>query len=111
MSSMNEYKNFSMQFPRKGYGRIFVEKEEDVKKVEEIMRELDPDEFGWYYPTGEFLGGNHERLVTTFSKENFKSIYVGKFDDMDMGEVMKRACEKGIHCFVVFGKVNSTDGF
>ena len=29
---MNEYKNFSMQFPRKGYGRIFVEKEEDVKK-------------------------------------------------------------------------------
>ena len=41
-------KNFSMQFPRKGYGRIFVEKEEDVKKVEEIMRKLDPDEFGWY---------------------------------------------------------------
>lgn len=58
-----------MQFPRKGYGRIFVEKEEDVKKVEEIMRKLDPDEFGWYYPTGEFLGGNHERLVTTFLKE------------------------------------------
>ena len=24
---MNEYKNFSMQFQRKGYGRIFVEKE------------------------------------------------------------------------------------
>lgn len=57
------------------------------------------------------MGGNNERLVTTFSEENFKSIYVGKFDDMDIGEVLKRAWKKGIHCFVLFGKANITDEF
>ena len=107
---MDEYKNYDMKFSRKGYGRIFVEKEEDVQKVEDIMREIDEEEFE-YYPTGKYMGGNNERLVTAFSEENFKSIYVGKFDDMDIGEVLKRAWKKGIHCFVLFGKANMMDGF
>lgn len=29
------------EFPRKGYGRIFVEKEEDIAKVKEIIRNMD----------------------------------------------------------------------
>lgn len=34
---MDEYKNYDMKFSRKGYGRIFVQKEKDVQKVEDIM--------------------------------------------------------------------------
>ena len=99
------------EFPRKGYGRIFVEKEEDIEKIEEIIREIDKYEFDGYYPTGNYFGGNNERLTTVFSEENFKSIYVGKFDDMDMTKVLKKAWEQGIHCFIVFGKCNEFDGF
>lgn len=103
---MDTYKNYSMTFDRKGYGRIFVEKEEDVVKVEEIIKETDSDEYR-YLPTGD--GWVNERLVTTFSEENFNSIYVGKFDDMDIGQVLKKAWSQGIHCFAVFGKVNEFD--
>lgn len=106
---MSEWKNGQMMFGRKDYGRIFVEKEEDVQKVEDIMKEIDPHEFNWYYPTGDYMGGNHERLVTVFSEKNYKSIYVGKFDDMDISKVLKKAWEQGIHCFAVFGKCNQYD--
>ena len=105
------YVNYEMKFSRKGYGRIFVEKEEDVEKVENIIKEIDEHEFEWYYPTGEYMGGNNERLVTAYSKENYKSIYVGKFDDMDISQVLNKAWEQGIHCFVVFGKCNEFDNF
>jgi hypothetical protein len=107
---MNYYDNYEMKFDRKGYGRIFVEKESDVAALEDIIKEIDPYEFEWYYPTGNYMGGNNERLVTTYSDENFKSIYVGKFDDMNMVKVLKRAWDEGIHCFVVFGKINQFDG-
>lgn len=103
-----EWDNYEMHFSRKGYGRIFVENESDVQKVEDIIRELDSYEFS-YYPTGDYLGGKNERLVTVFSEKNYKSIYVGKFDDMDIGKVLKKAWEQGIHCFAVFGKCNEFD--
>lgn len=95
-----EYKNYSMTFDRKGYGRIFVEKEEDVIKVENILKEIDEYEFNNYYIDG---------TVAVFGEENFKSKYVGKFDDIDIGKVLKIAWSRGIHCFVVFGKVNQFD--
>ena len=104
-----EWKNYEMCFNRKGYGRIFVENESDVQKIEDIIRDLDEFEFKYYYPTGDYMGGNNERLVTVFSEENYKSIYVGKFDDMDMTNVLKRAWGQGIHCFAVFGKCNEFD--
>lgn len=101
--------NNEMKFSRKGYGRIFVENPEDIQAVENIMKEHDSEEFEYYYPTGDYAGGNNKRLVTTFSKDNFQSIYVGKFDDMDMTKILKKAWEKGIHCFAVFGKCNEFD--
>lgn len=106
---MSEWQNLEMTFSRKGYGRIFVEKEEDVQKVEDIMKEIDEYEFNGYYPTGNYMGGNNERLVTVFSEENYKSVYVGKFDEMDISKVLKKAWEQGIHCFAVFGKCNQFD--
>ena len=89
----------------KEYGNTIVSKEFEV---EDIIKELDEFEFE-YYPTGNYMGGNNKRLVTVFSEENYKSIYVGKFDDMDMSKVLKKAWEQGVHCFVVFGKCNEFD--
>lgn len=90
---MNELDNISMMFDRKGYGRIFVEHEEDIEKVKEIIKSLDEEEF-------EYLPKD---LITTFSPDTFNSTYVHKFCDLDMGKVLKEAWAKGIHCFVVFG--------
>ena len=104
-----EYKNRQMMFDRKDYGRIFVEKEEDVQKVEDIIKEIDEHEFEWYYPTGNYAGGNNERLVTVYSEENYHSIYTGKFDDIDISRVLHEAWKQGIHCFAVFGKCNQYD--
>lgn len=103
------YTNYEMKFSRKGYGRIFVEKEEDVEKVENIIKEIDEMEFKYYYPTGNYCGGDNKRLVTVYSKENYESIYVGKFDDMDISQVLNKAWDQNIHCFAVFGKCNEFD--
>lgn len=99
------YENVYMKFERKGYGRIFVDKQEDVEKIKEIMWEIDPHEMEWYYPSGNYVGSSGDELVTVFTPENYRSVYVGKFDDMDMTRVLEKAWEKGIHCFVVFGKI------
>lgn len=87
--------NHNMQFPHKGYGRIFVENETDIPVLKEIIREMDDFEFG-YLPTD---------LIAVFSDKNMSSVYTYKFDDMNMTEVMCRAWSKGIKCFCVFGKI------
>lgn len=107
MSAIN-YANCNMQFDRKGYGRFFVEKDEDISKVEAIMREIDQSEFDGYYPTRGYKDPDEE-LIVKFSPENYKSVYVGKFDEMDMGLVCKKAWEQGIKCFCIIGKCNQYD--
>lgn len=104
-----KYTNYSMTFDKKGYGRIFVEKETDIQQLKDIMKEIDEEEFNVYYPSGNYAGSKGE-LITVFSPENYFSVYVGKFSDMDMSKVMKIAWERGIKCFCVFGKCNMFDG-
>ena len=107
-----EYKNRQMMFDRKDYGRIFVEKEEDIEKVENIMKEIDDYEFEYYYPKGTnpYLNDKkHGRILTVYSVENYYSVYVHKFDDMDISKVLHEAWKQGIHCFAVFGKCNQYD--
>ena len=41
--------HYNMKFSRKGYGRIFVEKEEDIPKLKQIMYELNEDEMNGYF--------------------------------------------------------------
>lgn len=57
-------------FTYKGYGRIYVPTQEDVNKVEQIIKDNDPDEFECYYPPG---------LVTTID-EYPRVVYIGKFE-------------------------------
>lgn len=108
-----EWTNYEMRFERKGYGRIFVEKEEDIEKVENIMKEIDEYEFEGYYPRGDnpYCANDkkYRRLVTTYSEENYHSVYTHKFTDMDISKVLHEAWKQGIHCFAVFGKCNQYD--
>lgn len=91
------------QLERKHYGRIFVEKEEDIAVVEDVMREIDEDEFKWYYPTRNFRDPEEE-LIAVFSEENLHSVYGGKFE-MDLAEVCIRAWKRGVKCFYVKGRI------
>ena len=86
---------YEMKFEHKGYGRFYVENEEDIAKVKEIIREIDDFEYS-YLP---------EDLITVFSDKNMYAVYTHKFDDMCMTEVLYRAWAKGIKCFCVFGKI------
>ena len=67
-------------FTYKGYGRIYVQDQEDIQKVEDIIKEF--DEFEWsYYPTS---------LVTTLDKYP-NVVYVGKFElNFDLKEECKK---------------------
>lgn len=88
---------------RKYYGRIFVEREEDIEVVKDIMREIDEEEFEYYYPSGKYAGAEGE-LITVFNEENLRSVYSGKFE-MDLAEVCIRAWRRGVKCFYVSGKI------
>lgn len=92
------------EFPRKGYGRIFVEKEEDIQKVKDIIRKMDEFECG-YLPTD---------LITVFSP-NIKRFnnhlnepkdhlwlslaYTHKFDSLNLNELQFRCWAEGIKIF------------
>lgn len=88
--------HYSMKFDRKSYGRIFVEKEEDIPKLIDIMKDIDEDEMQYYFT---------EDIIAVYSPENYHAVYTHKFDDMDFTEVLNRAWQAGIKCFVVFGKI------
>ena len=77
------------RLPHKGYGRIYVEKPEDIERVKAIIHEM--DEFEYYYlPTD---------LITLFS-EYPKVVYTHKFDDLDMDDLTAECWNRGIHCWV-----------
>jgi len=95
----------TMTLYRKGESRIFVDKEENIKKVEDIMQKMNSYEFENYYPKG---------LVTVFKPENnrgdnkdytrIETIYNHKFDELDMNELCARCWQNGIYVFVWYGE-------
>jgi hypothetical protein len=95
----DEHTNFSMMFPRKGYGRIYVAKEEDIEKVKNIIREIDKYEFEYYFPRD---------LIAVFDGK-IESEYTHKFCDLDMTKVLEKAWQQGIYCFCYFGVASPAD--
>ena len=53
-----------MKFPHKHYGRIFVENEEDIAALKQIIKEMDDFEYR-YLPND---------LITVFSDENMRQL-------------------------------------
>lgn len=85
-----------MTFDRKGYGRIFVEKEEDIQKVKDIIKEMDDYEFD-YLP---------DDLIAVFSKENMRAVYTHKFSDLDIQLLTKVCWERGLKIFAWYGRLS-----
>ena len=91
-------------FPRKAYGRIFVEKEADISKVKDIIRKMDEFEYD-YLP---------EKFITVFDS-NIKAFsdgskhfwmdfaYTHKFDSLDLNELQFRCWAAGVKIFCVMG--------
>lgn len=95
-------------FPRKGYGRIFVEKEEDIEVVKEIIRKMDEYEY-------EYLP---EKLIAVFDP-NIRTFpdmlnqpkdhlwldmeYTHKFDSLNLNELQFRCWAQGVKIFCCIG--------
>jgi len=77
-----------MSFTRKGYGRIYVENEQDIEKVDKIIKEV--DEFEYYYLPSKY--------IAHFS-EYPKVIYTHKFDDIDINYLTALCWHRGIKIF------------
>ena len=73
----------------KGHARIYVNKEEDIAKVEQIIKNLDEYEYG-YMPEG---------FVTTIDQFP-KVVYTHKFCDLDMNWLQIECHATGIPIFV-----------
>lgn len=90
------------EFPRKGYGRIFVEKEDDIEKVKDIIKKMDDFEYD-YLP--EELITVFKPNIKTFPKEEPKGHlwldmkYTHKFDSLNLNELQFRCWASGIKIF------------
>jgi hypothetical protein len=75
-------------FTHRGYGRIYVSKEEDIVKVKEVIAEMDEEELR-YLP---------EEFITTFGQYP-KVIYSHRFSDLDLNALMANCMYRGIMVF------------
>lgn len=89
-----------MTFSRKGYGRIFVQKEDDIDKVKSIIKEM--DEFEYEYLPKDFIG--------VFEKDNVETKYTHKFDSLDLIELQLRCWEQNIPIMIIDGLINTDYG-
>jgi hypothetical protein len=78
------------KFTYKGYGRIYVERREDISRVYGIMCQLDPYETEEYFP---------DSLITT-ADEYPRVVHTGKFE-LNLKE-LKEACEAANVPIVIF---------
>ena len=92
--------NPRMTFDRKDYGRILVQKEEDIDKVKEIIKEMDEFEYG-YMP---------QDLIGVFERGNIETVYTGKFDALDLMELQIRCWEQNIPIMILDGIITTDYG-
>ncbi len=74
---------------RKGYGRIFVQKPEDIAKIDALIKELDEFEHS-YLP---------EQLIAVYT-EYPKMVYTHKFDALNMNHLTAECWKRGFQIWV-----------
>ena len=77
-----------MKLFKKHKARIYTDKQENIDKIKEIIKEIDKFEY-------EYLPDD---LITVFNGK-IDYVYNGKFYDIDMDEIMKRCWEECIFAF------------
>ena len=75
-------------FTRKGYGRIYVRKQNEISIVKEEIKKIDEFEF-------EYLP---DYFITTFSNYPYLK-YTHKFDDIDINKLTAKCWKKGVFIF------------
>ncbi len=80
-----------MTFTKKGYGRIFVEKEEHIQIVKDEIKDMDESEYS-YMP---------KDIITVFDEKNIEMEYTHKFDSLNLEELQIRLWIKGIHIIYI----------
>lgn len=75
-------------FTRKGYGRIYVDKSENIEALKQIIKEM--DEFEFHYMPKDF--------IAPFS-EYPNIIYTHKFDALDINKLTAKCWKAGIYLF------------
>lgn len=86
-------------FTRKGYGRIYVDKIENIDIVRDEIKKISESEFD-YLPN---------YLITTFSQYP-KLCYTGKFDEIDLDYLTVSLWKKGVMiCCIDNGGVDYLD--
>lgn len=78
----------TMKLYEKHQARIYTDKAENIKKIKEIIKGIDPFE-------AEYLPKD---LIAVFGGE-VEYIYNGKFYDIDMDDVMRECWKAGIYAF------------
>ncbi len=75
-------------FTHKGYGRIYVQAEGDIEKVEAVIKGIDAFEFD-YLP---------DDFIATFS-EYPRTVYTHKFSDLDIDHLTGVCWSQGVPVF------------
>lgn len=83
--------NKKLTFLRKGQGRLYTNSKESVDRIKNIIREMDEFEYK-YMP---------DNLIAVFEGK-IEHIYTGKFDDLDLDELLKRCWNEGIYIFFTY---------
>lgn len=91
-------------FPRKAYGKIFVEKQSDIEAVKEIIREMDDFEYE-YLPDGfvEVFRAKEHTFSDNTTHFSVSLTYTHKFDSLDLNKLQSLCWMRGIHIFCVMG--------
>ena len=93
-----------LQFPRKQYGRIFVSKQEDIKKVHKIIKQMDDFEYGYLPEKLVAVFEPKERIFDNGSKHWMIELeYTHKFDNLDLNKLQIRCWMTGVPIFCVMG--------
>lgn len=82
-------------FDRKGYGAILVQKEEDIEKVKDIIRQMDEDEYENYF---------NEKMIMVYNK-NIEAEYNGKFE-LNVIDLALICIDQGIFISIINGSFN-----
>lgn len=90
----------SRTFPYKGYARIFVEKEEEIQAVRDLIRTIDQFEYD-YLP---------DDLIAVWNSAEITDLvplaYTHKFDHLDIDILTCLAWKRNIKLFIVVGGYN-----
>lgn len=82
-------------FDRKGYGAILVQKEEDIEKVKDIIRQMDEDEYEHYF---------NEKMIMVYNKD-IEAEYNGKFE-LNVIDLALICIDQGIFISIINGSFN-----